>query len=225
MILFSAFVLSELNDVKVTTDVGKNECSMSHGGTSAAAPNAVGVFALALSVRPDLTWRDIQHLCVKTARVINPTDPDWEYTANGRLYSYTYGFGKLDAYDFVMAAKEWEVVKPQAWLELPAIQLGNGTMDEDGRMEGGEPIVTGGVASSLVITEKMLKEANFEKLEHVTVTVWISNSVRGHVEVELVSPNGLRSVLAKKRPNDRDENGFPGWKFMSVKHWCVCCAS
>jgi kexin len=34
-----------------TTDVGKNACSSSHGGTSAAAPNAVGVFVLALSVK------------------------------------------------------------------------------------------------------------------------------------------------------------------------------
>ena len=36
---------------QVTTDRGKNECSNWHGGTSAAAPNAVGVFALALQAR------------------------------------------------------------------------------------------------------------------------------------------------------------------------------
>lgn len=35
----------------VTTDVGPGKCSHSHGGTSAAAPLAVGVFALALQVR------------------------------------------------------------------------------------------------------------------------------------------------------------------------------
>jgi len=38
---------------KVTTDKGKSECAFTHGGTSAAAPNAAGVFALALSVRYD----------------------------------------------------------------------------------------------------------------------------------------------------------------------------
>ena len=37
--------------MKVTTDVGKDKCAMTHGGTSAAAPNAVGVFALALEAR------------------------------------------------------------------------------------------------------------------------------------------------------------------------------
>ena len=179
----------------------------------------MGVFALALSARPDLSWRDIQHLCVKTARVVNPTDPDWEVTANGRLYSNKFGFGKLDAYDFVTAAKAWELVKPQAWLELPPIQLGGGTMDAEGNMRGGEPITPNGVSSSLVITEELLKDANFEGLEHVTVEVWISHTVRGHVEVELVSPNGLRSILAKKRPKDQHDTGFPGWKFMTVKHW------
>jgi kexin len=34
-----------------TTDVGKDKCAHTHGGTSAAAPLAVGVFALALQVR------------------------------------------------------------------------------------------------------------------------------------------------------------------------------
>lgn len=36
---------------KVTTDRGKSACATTHGGTSAAAPNAAGVIALALSVR------------------------------------------------------------------------------------------------------------------------------------------------------------------------------
>lgn len=37
--------------MKVTTDVGKDKCATTHGGTSAAAPNAVGVFVLALEAR------------------------------------------------------------------------------------------------------------------------------------------------------------------------------
>jgi len=36
---------------QVTTDKGQNSCATTHGGTSAAAPNAVGVFALALEAR------------------------------------------------------------------------------------------------------------------------------------------------------------------------------
>ncbi|KLO19269.1 hypothetical protein SCHPADRAFT_899101 [Schizopora paradoxa] len=208
----------------VTTDVGKDKCSRSHGGTSAAAPNAVGIFTLALSARPELTWRDIQHIAVRTAKMINADDPDWENTAAGRRFSYKYGYGSLDAFAYVEAAKDWTLVKPQAWLHTTPVQLNNGqmTFSEDGQsveMTGGEPIGQGGVKSSMRITRGMLIEDNFDKLEHITIKVWISHSRRGDVEVELVSPNGIKSVLAAKRRFDQDSDGFPGWTFMTVKHW------
>ncbi|OCB86705.1 hypothetical protein A7U60_g6164 [Sanghuangporus baumii] len=203
----------------VTTDVGKNKCSHSHGGTSAAAPNAVGILALALSIRPDLTWRDIQYLCVRTAKMINPDDPDWEDTASGRRFSYKYGYGSLDAYAFVTAAQDWELVKPQAWLHTTPIQINNGTMTLEGNLSGGEAIVPGGVTSKTTVTSDMLQATNFETLEHVTIKVWIQHTRRGDVEVGLTSPNGVKSVLAARRKLDADKNGFPGWTFMTVKHW------
>jgi len=64
---------------------------------------------------------------------------------------------------------------------------------------------------------------NFEVLEHVTVRVWITHDRRGDVEVEVTSPKGITSVLAARRRLDADKNGFPGWRFMSVKHWSVIC--
>lgn len=167
---------------------------------------------------PDLTWRDIQHLCVQSAEIINPDD-DWELTAAGKPFSYTYGFGKLDAYAFVTAAQDWTLVKPQAWVELPAVQIAGGEMDENRTMTGGELISSEGVESSVTVDRTALNEDNFESLEHVTVRVWIAHTRRGDVEVELTSPNGVTSMLAMKRKRDDDADGFPGWKFMSVKHW------
>lgn len=203
----------------VTTDKGKSSCSKSHGGTSAAAPNAVGIIALALEVRPDLTWRDIQYLCVKTAKIINPDDPDWENTAAGRPYSYKYGFGVVDASAYVLAARSWDLVKPQAWFQTPAVQLKNGTMLTEGQYAGGHFIEKGGITSIIAVTKEMLVQNNFESLEHLNVRVWIQHTARGDVEVEIVSPNGIRSILASHRRGDRDTSGYPGWVFMSVKHW------
>ncbi|KAG7092777.1 hypothetical protein E1B28_009100 [Marasmius oreades] len=217
----------------VTSDRGENACARNHGGTSAAAPNAAGVIALAMEVRPDLTWRDIQHLCVRTARMINHNDPDWEKTAQGRLYSYKYGFGALDAGLFVPTAKEWKNVKPQVWLKTPTVVLGNGKMTEEQQYSGGVFITqlknpqgegersdpNAGVKSTITITQEMLDAANFEKLEHIQVKVWISHARRGDVEVEIVSPAGVKSVLGGRRPDDADGSGYPGWTFMSVKHW------
>ncbi|KXN86921.1 Kexin [Leucoagaricus sp. SymC.cos] len=203
----------------VTTDKGKDTCATTHGGTSAAAPNAVGVFALALQARPDLSWRDVQHLCVETARVVNPDDLDWEKTAAGRMYSYKYGYGALDAYAFVKAAQTWSLVKPQTWLSTETIQVNDGKMDSAGNFTGGQWIGAEGVTSKMTITQQMLAGNNFEKLEHINVKVWIRHTRRGDVEVELVSPHGVKSVLASKRQFDADSTGFPGWTFMSVKHW------
>jgi kexin len=208
----------------VTTDKGINECATTHGGTSAAAPNAVGVFALALEARPDLTWRDIQYLCIKTARIVNADDPDWEYTATGQLYSYKYGFGALDAWRFITAAKEWTVVKPQAWFKTHSIQLGNGSLNEQRQYNGGVPIPQQaegekGVKSTMTITQEMITAHNLESLEHINVRVWIKHARRGDVEVEIVSPNGVKSVLGAHRIKDLDKDGYPGWTFMSVKHW------
>ena len=154
-----------------------------------------------------------------TAKTINPDDPDWEDTAAGRRFSYKYGYGNLDAYAFVTASQNWELVKPQTWLHTTPIQINNGTMTLEGKMSGGQPIVPGGVTSKMTISSEMLEATNFETLEHVTVKVWIQHTRRGDVEVELTSPNGVKSVLAARRKLDADKNGFPGWTFMTVKHW------
>ncbi|KAF8903462.1 peptidase S8/S53 domain-containing protein [Gymnopilus junonius] len=208
----------------ITTD-RKNECSKRHGGTSAAAPNAVGVIALALEARPDLTWRDIQYLCIETARRVNPNDPDWEKTASGRYYSYKYGYGAIDAYAYVTAARTWKLVRPQAWLHTPPVIINNGTLVSLGhkkyRYSGGVRIGSDGIEQKMVVTKEMLDKANLDAggLEHIDVRVWISHTRRGDVEVQLVSPHGVKSVLASTREYDEADTGFPGWRFMTVKHW------
>ncbi|KAH9843157.1 peptidase S8/S53 domain-containing protein [Rhodofomes roseus] len=202
-----------------TTDRGANKCAHTHGGTSAAAPNVAGVFALLLQVRPDLTWRDVQHLCVKSALKINPDDPDWEKTASGNSFSYKYGYGVVDAYKLVEVARDWQLVKPQAFVEMPAIQVNNGSMDVFQKAEGGISIAPGGVTSAMAVSQAQLDSDNLGKLEHITVKVWITHSRRGDVEVELISPNGVRSILAARRYGDSATTGYPGWTFMTVKHW------
>lgn len=89
----------------------------------------------------------------------------------------------------------------------------------DGVMTGGEPITKVGVKSTMKVTAAQMVGNNFEKLEHVTVKVWINHSRRGEVEVSLTSPNGVKSVLAGTRKFDQSTKGFVGWQFMTLKHW------
>lgn len=152
--------------------------------------------------------------------MINPADPDWEDTTIGRKYSYKYGWGVLDAFTYVNAAKEWKLVKPQAWAHTDVVELKDAVMNATtGEMTGGEPLTSQGVTSTMAVTKSFIDENNLEKIEHINVRVWITHDKRGDVEVELTSPTGVKSILAGKRGDDKATTGYPGWTFMTVKHW------
>ncbi|KAF1813711.1 KEX1 protease precursor [Eremomyces bilateralis CBS 781.70] len=193
-----------------TTDVGKDTCTRGHGGTSAAGPLAAGVYALVLEQRPDLTWRDMQYLTILTAQPFyDGSQPEeWQDTALGRRFHHQYGYGRLDAYAIVDLAKSWEVVNPQAWFHSPWIHVRHGLPQGDQ-----------GLASSFDVTEDMLKDANFERVEHITVTMNVPHQRRGDLSVELHSPTGLVSYLSVDRPRDDAAVGYVDWTFMSVVHW------
>ncbi|EUC35969.1 hypothetical protein COCCADRAFT_34558 [Bipolaris zeicola 26-R-13] len=190
-----------------TTDVGLNKCTSSHGGTSAAGPIGVGVYALVLQARPELTWRDVQWLTVMTAVTLT-TPGDWVKTPSGRMYSHQFGYGKLDAYAIVEKAKTWELVKPQAWFYSPWMHVR-------------KPIPEGdkGLASAFEVTPDMLKNANFERVEHITLTMNVEHQRRGDLSVELRSPAGMVSHLSTARRSDDAPYGYIDWTFMSVAHW------
>ena len=50
----------------ITTDL-HGRCTAKHTGTSASSPMAAGMVALALEANPELTWRDVQHIVVRTS--------------------------------------------------------------------------------------------------------------------------------------------------------------
>ncbi|KHJ76671.1 peptidase, S8/S53 family [Oesophagostomum dentatum] len=116
-----------------TTDL-YGRCTRSHSGTSAAAPEAAGVFALALEANPMLTWRDLQHLTVLTSSrnslfdgrcrdlpdlglededkhrrpKSNCTHFEWQMNGVGLEYNHLFGFGVLDAAEMVIVTlKFW----------------------------------------------------------------------------------------------------------------------
>lgn len=190
-----------------TTDIGADKCADNHGGTSAAGPLVAGVYALVLEVRQDLSWRDLQWLTVMTAAPVDQPG-DWQDTTIGRRFSHQYGYGKMDAYAIVEAAKNWTVVKPQAWFFSPWLHVRHDIPQGDK-----------GLASHFDVTEAMLEKSNFERIEHVTVTMNVEHTRRGDLSVELRSPSGIVSHIATARRNDAAEQGYVDWTFMSVAHW------
>ena len=96
----------------VTTDL-RGMCTARHTGTSASAPIAAAIAALVLDANPNLSWRDMQHIIVQSARKRDLKADDWKVNGVGRWYSHSFGYGIMDAGRMVELAKNWKNVKSQ----------------------------------------------------------------------------------------------------------------
>ena len=96
-------------------------CTAKHTGTSASAPIAAAIIALALEANPSLTWRDVQHILVLTSQKHHLNAPDWKQNAKGRWFSGRYGYGLMDAGAIVEMARDWVNVPEQILCEQNVI--------------------------------------------------------------------------------------------------------
>ncbi|CAM9397969.1 unnamed protein product [Lampetra fluviatilis] len=169
---------------------------------------AAAIIALALEANPRLTWRDVQHLVVRTSRPAHLVAADWTTNGAGRRVSHLYGFGLMNAEAMVVAAESWRRVPEQrtcrghadrtlTWIrpekKLVAIAKVSGCRDDP----------AGRVAH----------------LEHVVVRVTLTHVRRGDLAIFLTSPAGTRSQLLANRMYDHSQEGFKDWEFMTSHCW------
>jgi len=183
----------------VTTDL-HNSCTDSHTGTSVAAPLAAGICALALEANPDLNWRDMQHLIVRTSKPLRSAG--WMTNGAGRIYSSFGGYGLMNANDMVELAKTWVSVPKQNSCEIRSIS-NNTIIPETGKVR----------------FEFHVKCDSIEFLEHVQLQVTIFSLSRGDLKMSLISPSRTKSELLSFRPLDHYARDINNWKFMSVHFW------
>ncbi|XP_061173193.1 furin-like protease kpc-1 isoform X3 [Saccostrea echinata] len=190
----------------VTTDLRKL-CTVNHTGTSASAPLAAGICALALEANPSLTWRDMQHIVVMTARKANLDAPDWTTNGVGRLVSHSFGFGLMDAGAMVRLARNWTTVPPQHICEIRS-QERNKQIPMNGKM----------VVS--LFTDGCKGTNNYVKyVEHVQARITLTAARRGEIEIYLTSPRNTKSTLLARRARDISREGFNNWAFMTTHNW------
>ncbi|KAI5695615.1 hypothetical protein M8J75_000867 [Diaphorina citri] len=189
----------------VTTDL-HHDCTSNHTGTSASAPLAAGICALALEANPGLTWRDMQHIVVATARPANLRAPDWATNGVGRNVSHSFGYGLMDATAMVRLARQWKTVPEQFKCEA--------SPSEPSEMERPIP-----AKSSIRLKLDVTECPHVNYLEHVQARVTLSAHRRGDLQIVLVSPAGTRATLLATRPHDSSKAGFNAWPFMSVHSW------
>uniref|UniRef100_A0A3B3TR78 Proprotein convertase subtilisin/kexin type 5a n=1 Tax=Poecilia latipinna TaxID=48699 RepID=A0A3B3TR78_9TELE len=178
-------------------------------GTSLSSSLAAGVIALTLEANPLLTWRDVQHIIVRTSKAHHLIAPDWHFNGAGYKVSHLYGFGLLDAESMAKEAERWKQVPAQhECVEEEAIQLSR-------------IIHPGSVLTSAYETTGCSSAASRHVVyvEHVVIRVTITHSRRGDLSITLTSPAGTVSQLLAHRPLDNSTEGFQNWEFMTAHSW------
>ncbi|KAE9553586.1 hypothetical protein FO519_003181 [Halicephalobus sp. NKZ332] len=218
-----------------TTDL-YGRCTRSHSGTSAAAPEAAGVFALALEANPTLTWRDLQHLTVLTSsrnslfdgrcrelpelgiddnhrnnkkpEISNCTHFEWQMNGVGLEYNHLFGFGVLDAAEMVTLSMVWKTAPPRYHCEAGAINIPH------------EIPESGNLILEIDTNACIGTNTEINYLEHVQAVVSLNSSRRGDTTMYLISPMGTRTMILSRRPKDDDsKDGFTNWPFMTTHTW------
>ncbi|KAG7499791.1 proprotein convertase subtilisin/kexin type 5-like [Solea senegalensis] len=187
----------------------RQSCRWAPQGTSFSSSMAAGVIALTLEANPLLTWRDVQHIIVRTSKAYHLVAPDWHMNGAGFTVSHLYGFGLLDAESMVREAERWKQVPPQheCVKEAPVQQS--------------RSIHPGSVLTSVYGTTgcSAKPQQRVVYVEHVVVRVTITHSRRGDLSITLTSPSGTVSQLLANRPLDDSTEGFQNWELMTTHCW------
>ncbi|CAF1249935.1 unnamed protein product [Adineta steineri] len=191
----------------VSTDL-RSQCTENHTGTSASAPMAAGIIALAIEANRNLTWRDVQHLIVETAKPKYLNALDWKTNGVGKRVSHAFGFGMMDAAQIVLKAQKWRTVPPQHICQQNDPNIIARTFKKY------ERVIIQMYTDACMNTEN---EINF--LEHVQSKVSVKVKYRGNLQIFLTSPMGTNSTLLGRRVEDDSPDGFNSWPFMTVHNW------
>ncbi|MFM8470119.1 MAG: S8 family serine peptidase [Limisphaerales bacterium] len=170
-------------------------------GTSSASPVVAGVVALLLQANPNLGWRDVQEVLMRSATVNRPTDPDWSTNAAGFHFNHDFGAGLINAGAAVTLATNWVNLGAQLSFADQRTNLSLAIPDND----------TNGVLVPFTLNGVNLR------LEHVTLTVNVSHASRGQIAIDLISPSGTVSRLAERHTDFNSD--ITDWTYMTVRNW------
>lgn len=189
----------------LTTGLGGG-CTNSGVGNSYAAPVVSGIVALMLDARPELTWRDVQAILVLTSRSQNDSyDTTKQTNSAGFTHSNLYGFGIVDALGAVLAAQKWTLLTPE-------YQAFGESAEEN------QPIPNDGTEYVSEIT--LSDDYQGFSSEATTILLNLQHYKRGDLELTLVSPSGMESVLHPgRRPEDNQLSGDERWKLTTLRNW------
>lgn len=184
----------------IYTTTGSSGYTSNFGGTSSACPLGAGVIALMLEANPALTWRDVQHVLIQSARINHAADAGWAANAGGLLVNENYGFGAVDASAAVSMAVGWTNVGAEQTSDS-GVQAVNAAVPDN---NAAGVVRTWNVNDSFVV-------------ESVELILNADHNYVGDLEVTLTAPSGTVSMLTKKRSDSQDD--LVDYVFTSLRCW------
>lgn len=168
-------------------------------GTSAAAPQVSGAVALMLEKNPNLGYRDVKEILIRTANrePLKGSDPFLSNSANIQ-FSHSFGAGLLNVAAAVEAAGSWTNLGPLVTAEASS----------DETSDIGEGAVN---ARSIDLSNAKIR------VEHVEIIVNATHPNRGEIGFVVEAPSGMKSIAEARSPDDAAN--FENFRFTSVRHW------
>lgn len=190
-----------------SSEISDQDYTQTFGGTSASAPIVSGVIALMLEANPDLGWRDVKEILLRSSKQLHPSDNNWVTRDDGQpshpiKHHEFFGGGLIDADAAVALAASWTPLGTEAFVTQSTTRVTQTIPDDPD-----SPLV-------IPITPSGPKL----RVEHVEVSVNITHVWRGDLEITLTSPSGTVSTLASSTILDSGDN-YSNWTFSSVRHW------
>ena len=189
------------NGYNTATSANGGDYTNDFGGTSSSTPSAAGVVALMLEKNPNLGWRDVQEILIRSAYQFRPADAGWLDNAAGIHFHHDFGAGLIDAQTAVTMAATWTNLATQKTTAVTATGLPLSVPDN----------------SAAGVTRSFTVGGGNQRVEHVTVRLNINHTSRGNLEISLTSPSGMVSRLTEVHTDSNDN--FANWTFSSVRHW------
>ncbi len=204
------------NDINLTTDLadirGLKGYTKVFSGTSAATPLVSGVAALILEANPDLGWRDVRDILIRTADKVDIGDNSsedsyivisrdgsisktdtpsgnlviediWQTNAAGLSYHNYYGFGRINAVNAVDRAKSYNTNLPDL-ISITAEDGSSGIIPNSSNSP---------LSSSLSISGEL------STVESVQLKLRLSHPYASDLMVKLIAPSGTESIVMSPR--------------------------
>ena len=187
---------------------GNGDVTQNFGGTSSATPAVSGAIALLLQRNPNLGWRDVKEILMRTAVKVDAADAGWitanrtdHVTGNATVafhFNDKYGAGLIDVAAAVALSGNWTNLKPQKSQTVTTNS-------------------TTAIGSGATVNRTFTVNGTNLRTEHVTLQLTVTDIPKGNLTITLQSPGNTTSTFCV--PHSDPDNKFANWKFMTVRNW------